>query len=107
MVYPLTKKELYCGTTLKHLCSFYRNIVARKGIKPISAGLGAAAQSLYQRAKYILRQQICGVNWESNPIFLGSLPSVISYLIKNSVSRSYLKTIILTTVHYHLSLCDL
>ena len=51
MVYPLTKKELYCGTTLKHLYSFYRNIVTRKGIKPISAGLGAAAQSLYQRAK--------------------------------------------------------
>ena len=48
MVYPLTKKELYCGTTLKHLCSFYRNIVPHVGLKPTSAGLEAAAQSLYQ-----------------------------------------------------------
>ena len=29
----------------------YQYIVTRKGIKPISAGLGSAAQSLYQRAK--------------------------------------------------------
>ena len=35
MVYPLTKKELYCGTTLKHLCSFYGNIVSRTGIEPV------------------------------------------------------------------------
>ena len=50
---------------------------------------------------------ICRVNWESNPISHGCLPCVISYLIENSVPRSYLKTIILTNAHPNLSLCDL
>ena len=60
MVYPLTKKELYCGTTLKHPCSFYRNIVPHVGLKPTSAGLEAAAQSLYQWDIYMLVQLYAG-----------------------------------------------
>ena len=47
MVYPPTKKELYCGTTLKHLCSFYRNIVIPVGLEPTSVVLEATAQPLY------------------------------------------------------------
>lgn len=88
--------------------------VSHVGLEPTLAGLESAAQPLYQWPKYkhyiiywYNKFKLCGANWESNPIFLGSLPSVISYLIKNSVSRSYLKTIILTNAHYNLSLCDL
>ena len=84
------------------------------GLEPTLAGLESAAQPLYQWPKYKYyivywynKFKLCGVNWESNPIFHGCLPCVISYLIKNSVSRSYLKTIMLTNTHIDLSLYDL
>lgn len=38
----------------------FNQIVTRKGIKPISAGLGAAAQSLYQRANLLEQQNLKG-----------------------------------------------
>lgn len=58
MVYPLTKKELYYGTTLK-LSSIpsIGNSVTHTGIKPVSAGLEAAAQSLYQWVNLLEQQK--------------------------------------------------
>ena len=60
MVYPLTKKGVVLRNNFKTSMFFYRNIVPHVGLKPTSAGLEAAAQSLYQWDIYMLVQLYAG-----------------------------------------------
>ena len=90
-----------CTSSLWKLCHFYFR-VPHTGIKPVSAGLEAAAQSLYQWDKYNEILKISYFQYWYNKIFFKKLILVeICYLVPRLIpTHSFVPLMVFTVDNY-------